>query len=73
MAQFVTLAASPRDKTGKGAERQIRFRKKVPAVIYGHGRPSQPLESTPRRWRGAHGINPPAHHRDQLEGKKRAR
>ena len=44
MAQFVTLAASPRDKTGKGAARQIRFRKKVPAVIYGHGRPSQPLE-----------------------------
>lgn len=44
MAHFVTLAASPRDKTGKGAARQIRFRKKVPAVIYGHGRPSQPLE-----------------------------
>lgn len=44
MAQFVTLAASPRDKTGKGAARQIRFRKKVPAVIYGHGRPSQSLE-----------------------------
>lgn len=44
MAHFVTLAATPRDKTGKGAARQIRFRKKVPAVIYGHGRPSQPLE-----------------------------
>jgi large subunit ribosomal protein L25 len=44
MAQFVTLAASPRDKTGKGAARQVRFQKKVPAVIYGHGRPSQSLE-----------------------------
>jgi large subunit ribosomal protein L25 len=44
MAQFVALAAEPRDKTGKGAARQIRFRKKVPAVIYGHGRPSQSLE-----------------------------
>ena len=44
MAQFVELAATPRDKTGKGAARQIRFQKKVPAVIYGHGRPSQPLE-----------------------------
>jgi large subunit ribosomal protein L25 len=44
MAQFVELAASPRDKTGKGAARQVRFQKKVPAVIYGHGRPSQSLE-----------------------------
>ena len=44
MAQFVTLAASPRQHTGKGAARQMRFQKKVPAVIYGHGRPSQPLE-----------------------------
>jgi large subunit ribosomal protein L25 len=44
MAQFVELAASPRAKTGKGAARQVRFQKKVPAVIYGHGRPSQSLE-----------------------------
>jgi large subunit ribosomal protein L25 len=44
MAQFVELAASPRDKGGKGAARQLRFQKKVPAVIYGHGRPSQSLE-----------------------------
>ena len=43
MAHFVTLAATPRAQTGKGAARQIRFQKKVPAVIYGHGRPSQPL------------------------------
>ncbi len=43
MAQTVSLAASPRDKTGKGAARQARFAKKVPAVIYGHGRPAQSL------------------------------
>jgi large subunit ribosomal protein L25 len=44
MAQFVALAANPRDKSGKGAARQLRIQKKVPAVIYGHGRPSQSLE-----------------------------
>ncbi len=44
MAQFVALAASPRTATGKGAARQLRFQKKVPAVIYGHGRASQSLE-----------------------------
>ncbi|HEV8264007.1 MAG TPA: 50S ribosomal protein L25/general stress protein Ctc [Gemmatimonadales bacterium] len=43
MAQMVSLAASPRDKTGKGAARQARFAKQIPAVIYGHGRPTQPL------------------------------
>ena len=43
MAQMVSLAASPRDKTGKGAARQARFAKQVPAVIYGHGRATQPL------------------------------
>src|SRR5213595_867502 len=44
MAQTVSLAASPRQASGKGAARQIRFRGKVPAVIYGHGRDTQPLE-----------------------------
>jgi large subunit ribosomal protein L25 len=43
MAQTVSLAATLRDKTGKGAARQARFQKQVPAVIYGHGRDSQPL------------------------------
>ncbi|HXM39346.1 MAG TPA: 50S ribosomal protein L25/general stress protein Ctc [Gemmatimonadales bacterium] len=43
MAQTVSLAATPRDKTGKGAARQARFAKQVPAVLYGHGRPTQPL------------------------------
>src|SRR5881296_14376 len=43
MAQIVSLAASPRTTTGKGAARQTRFRGKVPAVIYGHGRETQAL------------------------------
>jgi len=44
MAQFVALSANPRVTTGKGAARQLRFQKKVPAVIYGHGRASQSVE-----------------------------
>ena len=44
MAQIVSLAASPRQATGKGAARRARFTGKVPGVIYGHGRDSQPLE-----------------------------
>ena len=43
MAQTVSLAATARAQTGKGAARQARFQKKVPAVIYGHGRPTQTL------------------------------
>ncbi len=43
MAKILSLAASPREKTGKGAARQTRFRRQVPAVIYGHGRATQPL------------------------------
>src|SRR3989442_3184332 len=43
MAQTVTLSATAREKTGKGAARQARFRKQIPAVIYGHGRATQPL------------------------------
>src|SRR2546429_9638008 len=44
MAQTVSLSANPRQATGKGAARQARFRGKVPAVIYGHGRETQSLE-----------------------------
>jgi large subunit ribosomal protein L25 len=43
MAQTVSLTAKLRDKTGKGAARQARFQKQVPAVIYGHGRATQTL------------------------------
>src|SRR5438093_5377110 len=44
MAQIHPHTASPRTTTGKGAARQTRFRGKVPAVIYGHGRETQSLE-----------------------------
>src|SRR5688572_12924308 len=43
MAQTVALSATAREKTGKGAARQARFQKQVPAVIYGHGRETQTL------------------------------
>lgn len=43
MAQIVSLTANTRTATGKGAARQARFKKQVPAVIYGHGRESQSL------------------------------
>ncbi len=43
MATIVSLAAARREQTGKGAARQARFLKKIPAVIYGHGRAAQPL------------------------------
>lgn len=43
MAQIVSIEAVKRDTTGKGAARQARFQAKVPAVIYGHGRDTQPL------------------------------
>lgn len=43
MAQTVSIAATSREKTGKGAARQARFNNQVPAVIYGHGRATQSL------------------------------
>ncbi len=43
MAHVVSLAATPRTETGKGPARAARRRLQIPAVIYGHGRPSQPL------------------------------
>jgi len=72
MAQFVTLAASPRAQTGKGAARQIRFHKKVPAVIYGRGRPTQSLEVDAQALELAlHGIEPASTIIElTLEGKK---
>src|SRR5437763_15084315 len=44
MAQTISLSASPRQATGKGGARQAPLRGRVPAVIYGHGRETQPLE-----------------------------
>src|SRR5256712_8416207 len=43
MAQAISLAAEARTASGKGGARQARRDRKVPAVIYGHGRPTQPL------------------------------
>jgi large subunit ribosomal protein L25 len=44
MAQLISIAAAPRTAAGKGAARQARLKKKVPAVVYGHGRASQSIE-----------------------------
>src|SRR5213596_3538002 len=43
MAQIISLTASARQSTGKGAARQARFRGQIPAVIYGRGRDTQSL------------------------------
>jgi len=43
MATIITIEATTRQPGGKGGARQVRFQKKVPAVVYGHGRESQPL------------------------------
>ncbi len=44
----VTLKASVRTETGKGAARKIRQAGNIPAVIYGHGRESQALTTNAR-------------------------
>src|SRR5690242_16840680 len=59
MAQTVSLSATTRQATGKGGARQSRFRGRVPAVIYGHGRDAQPLELEAKALEKAlHGIEP---------------
>src|SRR5256885_9132623 len=59
MAQTVSLSANPRQATGKGAARQARFRGNVPAVLYGHGRDTQPLELEAKALEKAlHGVEP---------------
>ncbi len=40
MADALTLAAEARDRAGKGASRAIRRQGRVPAVIYGEGKPA---------------------------------
>jgi large subunit ribosomal protein L25 len=44
MAPVTSLTARPRTATGKGAARALRRAGKVPAVIYGHHRPAEPIE-----------------------------
>ncbi len=59
MAQIVSLAATARQATGKGGARQLRFRGRVPGVIYGHGRETQPLEVEAKALEKAlHGVEP---------------
>jgi large subunit ribosomal protein L25 len=41
MAQPATIEAQTRSQTGKGAARTLRRAGRVPAVIYGHDRPSE--------------------------------
>src|SRR5438132_4942546 len=43
MAQIVSLTASARQSTGKGAARQARFRGELPAALYGAARATQSL------------------------------
>jgi large subunit ribosomal protein L25 len=43
MAQQATIQASTRSETGKGAARAFRRTGRVPAVIYGHDRPAEPV------------------------------
>jgi large subunit ribosomal protein L25 len=59
MAQIISLAAQAREHTGKGAARQSRFAKKVPAVIYGHGRATQSLTvDAPALEKALTGVDP---------------
>jgi large subunit ribosomal protein L25 len=43
MAQTYELAASVRERVGKGAARALRREGKIPAVIYGDGKPALPI------------------------------
>src|SRR4026209_2111112 len=47
MAQQATIQASTRSETGKGAARAFRRTGRVPAVIYGHDRPAEPVTIDP--------------------------
>src|SRR5260370_39429447 len=59
MAQIVSLTATARQATGKGGARQLRFRGRVPAGIYGHGRETQALEVEAKALEKAlHGVDP---------------
>src|SRR5690348_8887795 len=59
MAQIVSLTAEAREHTGKGAARQTRFAKRVPAVVYGHGRAAQNLTvDAPALEKALTGIEP---------------
>ncbi len=48
MADIVTLRAEPRDRAGKGAARAARRSGRVPAVLYGEGKPATLISLDPR-------------------------
>lgn len=57
MAPVITITAEKRTATGKGAARALRRSGKLPAVIYGHGRPPEPLAVSALEFEKAlHGI-----------------
>jgi large subunit ribosomal protein L25 len=43
MATQANLAAQVRSETGKGANRQLRMKGRIPAVVYGHGEETRKL------------------------------
>jgi large subunit ribosomal protein L25 len=48
MADIVTLRAEPRDRAGKGAARAARRSGRIPAVLYGEGKPATMISLDPR-------------------------
>ena len=48
MAEIVTLRAEARDRAGKGAARAARRAGRVPAVLYGEGKPATLISLDPR-------------------------
>lgn len=48
MTQIQTVQAEPRENFGKNANRRLRSRGRIPAVVYGAGGPSIPVEVDPR-------------------------
>ena len=48
MADTITLRAEPRDRAGKGAARAARRSGRVPAVIYGEGKPATMITLDPK-------------------------
>lgn len=48
MADIVTLRAEARDRAGKGASRAVRRSGRIPAVVYGEGKPATLIALDPR-------------------------
>ena len=50
----MTIEVQKREATGKGANRKLRSRGKVPAVLYGGGRESVPIDRKSTRLNSSH-------------------